>query len=139
MTLTEEQKKTVSGWVAAGDSLSVIQKKLSEQMKISMTYMDVRFLVDDLNLQLQDPPPKPNADLGKPAAGGRKWVEPPPRRKPPEIAQTRAQAAETVFKRPSSPPELPNSQAPKSSSEHPPPRRQRDRMPTLGDIWPTKA
>lgn len=58
MTLTPEQKVAVSEWVAAGDNLHAVQKKLAEQFKVSMTYMDVRFLVDDLNLQLKDPAPK---------------------------------------------------------------------------------
>ena len=58
MSLSAEQKQTVSDWVAAGDNLSVIQKKLSEQFKVSMTYRDVRFLVDDLGLELKDPAPK---------------------------------------------------------------------------------
>ncbi|MGC4071582.1 MAG: hypothetical protein QM760_03560 [Nibricoccus sp.] len=58
MALTPEQKQTVASWVAAGDNLSAIQKKLSEQFKISMTYMDVRFLVDDLDLSLKDAAPK---------------------------------------------------------------------------------
>jgi len=61
MTLTPEQKQAVSQWVAAGDNLSAIQKKLSDQFKVSMTYMDVRFLVDDLNLALKDPTPKADA------------------------------------------------------------------------------
>ena len=61
MTLTPEQMKAVSEWVAAGDSLSTVQKKLADQLKISMTYMDVRFLVDDLNLALKDPVPKVDA------------------------------------------------------------------------------
>ena len=58
MTLTPEQQQAVAGWVSAGDNLSEIQKKLSEQFKISMTYRDVRFLVDDLNLALKDAAPK---------------------------------------------------------------------------------
>jgi hypothetical protein len=58
MTLTPEQQQAVSAWVAAGDNLSAIQKKLSEQFQVSMTYRDVRFLVDDLNLALKDPAPK---------------------------------------------------------------------------------
>ena len=74
MTLTPEQQTAVSSWVAAGDNLSTIQKKLSEQFKVSMTYRDVRFLVDDLNLALKDPAPKVDAtDVTKaapaPAAG----------------------------------------------------------------------
>jgi len=58
MTLTPEQQQAVAGWVTAGDNLSAIQKKLSEQFQVSMTYRDVRFLVDDLNLALKDPAPK---------------------------------------------------------------------------------
>ena len=62
MTLTPEQKQTVAAWVAAGDNLSTVQKKLSEHFKISMTYMDVRFLVDDLDLALKDAAPKVDAN-----------------------------------------------------------------------------
>src|SRR4051812_22605703 len=61
MTLTPEQKQAVSGWVAAGDNLSTVQKKLAEQFKVSMTYMDVRFLVDDLGLELKNATPKADA------------------------------------------------------------------------------
>jgi len=68
MDLTPEQKQTVAAWVAAGDNLSAVQRKLSEQLKVSMTYKDVRFLVDDLNLQLKDPPAKASTDLSKPAS-----------------------------------------------------------------------
>lgn len=74
MSLTPEQQQTVANWVAAGENLSAIQKKLAEEFKISMTYRDVRFLVDDLNLSLKDAEPKVDAsDLTKvppPAAGG---------------------------------------------------------------------
>ena len=66
MKLTPEQSNIVAGWVAAGDGLGVVQKKLSDEFKISMTYMDVRFLVDDLNLSLKDPAPKTDAsDVSK--------------------------------------------------------------------------
>ena len=61
MSLTPEQKKDVASWVAAGDNLSTVQKKLSEQFQVSMTYRDVRFLVDDLNLELKDAAPKVDA------------------------------------------------------------------------------
>jgi hypothetical protein len=61
MTLTPEQKQAVSAWVAGGDNLSVVQKKLTEQFQISLTYRDVRFLVDDLNLELKDAAPKVDA------------------------------------------------------------------------------
>lgn len=66
MTLTPEQKQSVAAWIAAGDNLSVVQKKLSEQFKVSMTYMDVRFLVDDLGLELKNAAPKADAsDVAK--------------------------------------------------------------------------
>ncbi len=66
MSLTSDQKQAVTSWVAAGDSLSAIQKKLFEQFQVSMTYMDTRFLVDDLNLALKDPAPKVDAsDVSK--------------------------------------------------------------------------
>jgi hypothetical protein len=61
MSLSPEQKAAVSSWIAAGDNLSVVQKKLRDQFQVSMTYMDVRFLVDDLNLTLKDPTPKADA------------------------------------------------------------------------------
>jgi len=50
--LTPAQISTVSAWVAEGATLSQIQERLSSQLEVSMTYMDVRFLVDDLNLAL---------------------------------------------------------------------------------------
>jgi len=61
MPLTPEQTAAVTSWVAAGDNLSAIQQKLSAQFKVSMTYRDVRFLVDDLNLALKDAAPKVDA------------------------------------------------------------------------------
>ncbi len=58
MSLTPEQKATVASWVEAGDNLSAVQKKLADQFKVNLTYRDVRFLVDDLELALKDPAPK---------------------------------------------------------------------------------
>lgn len=61
MELQPEQKQTVAQWVASGDNLSTVQRKLMDQFKLSLTYMEVRFLVDDLNLELKDPQPPPAA------------------------------------------------------------------------------
>jgi hypothetical protein len=69
MTLTPEQKQAVASWVTAGDNLSTVQKKLIEQFQLSLTYMDVRFLVDDLDLSLKDAAPKVSNDLGAAPAG----------------------------------------------------------------------
>lgn len=49
-----EQKKEISNWVAEGVGLSDIQKRINNDFGIVMTYMDVRFLVDDLDLTLVD-------------------------------------------------------------------------------------
>jgi hypothetical protein len=69
MTLTPEQKSAVASWVAAGDNLSAVQQKLTEQFKLSLTYRDVRFLVDDLDLTLKDAAPKVDVtDVTKAAA-----------------------------------------------------------------------
>lgn len=69
MPLTPEQQQAVATWVAAGDNLSVIQRKLADQFKVSMTYRDVRFMVDDLNLALVDAKPKVDtSDISKASA-----------------------------------------------------------------------
>ncbi len=54
MELTQEQKQTVVGWVKEGCGLSQVQKRLHDELGISMTYMDVRFLVLDLKVQVKD-------------------------------------------------------------------------------------
>jgi hypothetical protein len=50
----DEQKREIARWVADGMGLSDIQKKINDDFAVVMTYMDVRFLVDDLNLTLID-------------------------------------------------------------------------------------
>ncbi|MGN0860480.1 MAG: hypothetical protein ACI4P3_01110, partial [Candidatus Spyradosoma sp.] len=52
--LTDLQKKQVAAWVGEGLSLAQIQTRIGEEFGVSMTYMDVRFLVDDLDLELRD-------------------------------------------------------------------------------------
>ncbi len=61
VSLSAEQKQAVAAWVAASGSLSIIQKKLAEQFKIPMTYMDIRLLVDDLGLELKNAVSKADA------------------------------------------------------------------------------
>lgn len=58
--LTAEQRTHVARWVSEGATLSQVQERLRTELGLSMTYMDVRFLVDDLDLTLVDKPePKP--------------------------------------------------------------------------------
>jgi len=73
MQLDENQKKTVAGWIEEGLDLSAIQSRLESEMDIPMTYMDVRFLVGDLELVPKDEEepeeePKPEEELA-PADG----------------------------------------------------------------------
>jgi hypothetical protein len=50
MELSDSQKATITQWVQAGRSLADVQRSLREEFDISMTYLDVRFLVDDLDI-----------------------------------------------------------------------------------------
>jgi hypothetical protein len=62
MNLDETQRQRVTAWVLQGAKLSEIQSRLAEEFGQRLTYMEVRFLVDDLKLTLKDPePPKPAA------------------------------------------------------------------------------
>ena len=62
MNLDEGQRKKVTEWIAQGLKLSEIQTRISSELGVTMTYMDVRLLVDDLKLVPKDTePPKPIA------------------------------------------------------------------------------
>ena len=54
MELTREQKQTIETWIKEGNGLSEIQKKITSEMGISMTYMDVRLLVIDMGLKVKE-------------------------------------------------------------------------------------
>jgi hypothetical protein len=63
MNLDESQRNKVTEWIAQGLKLSEIQNRLASDLGLTMTYMDVRFLVDDLKLTPKDIEP------AKPASG----------------------------------------------------------------------
>ena len=67
MNLTEEQRQHVKTWIEQGAKLGEIQTRLASEFGIKLTYMDTRFLLDDLNLTVKDPAkaPSPTADLTK--------------------------------------------------------------------------
>jgi hypothetical protein len=52
--LTQEQKQQVARWAKEGARLADIQKRIREELGISMTYMDARLLVIELGLELKD-------------------------------------------------------------------------------------
>jgi hypothetical protein len=54
MDVTDEQKRRISGWINDGAKLADIQRRLAEEENVHLTYMEVRFLVDDLQLTPKD-------------------------------------------------------------------------------------
>jgi len=59
MTLTDAQKAEVAQWIQQGAKIAEIQNRLDSELGARLTYMEVRFLVDDLKLTPVDPePPK---------------------------------------------------------------------------------
>jgi len=93
MNLDDEQRKRVTEWIAQGLKLSEIQSRLSSELGVQMTYMDVRFLVDDLKLTPKDVerPKTPTAALPGPgsasAPNNRSTAAvPPPAAKPGKIS-----------------------------------------------------
>ena len=77
MNLDESQRQRVTAWILQGAKISEIQSRLAEEFGLRMTYMDVRFLVDDLKLTPKDPEPPKSAELPKPDA-----KNPPPSAEP---------------------------------------------------------
>ncbi|MGZ0657652.1 hypothetical protein ACWPKS_18820 [Coraliomargarita sp. W4R72] len=52
MELTDAQKASVTQWIQEGRSLADVQRSLRDDFEIPMTYLDVRFLVDDLDIEV---------------------------------------------------------------------------------------
>ena len=67
MQLTEEQKQQVIRWIAEGQKLADVQRRLADEFDVRLTYMEARLLIDDLQLTPQDPP-EPAPAPGTPAA-----------------------------------------------------------------------
>jgi len=75
MNLDDAQKSKITGWINEGLKLSDIQKRIVSELGLTLTYMDVRLLVDDLKLTPKDQQPLPvppaspalAAPAGKPA------------------------------------------------------------------------
>ncbi len=55
-SLSEEQVAQIQSWADEGDGLSEIQDKLGSEMNIRVTYMEMRFLIDDIGVQLKSDP-----------------------------------------------------------------------------------
>src|SRR2546430_16548730 len=74
MSLDNAQRRTVADWIAQGQKLSEIQKRLADELGVHLTYMEVRLLVDDLRLTPKDIEPSKPVELSgsssSAAAGG---------------------------------------------------------------------
>jgi hypothetical protein len=60
-SLTKEQVDQIQGWADEGAGLSEIQSRMDSEMGIKVTYMEVRFLLDDVGVTLrpvEKPEPK---------------------------------------------------------------------------------
>ncbi|MGB9602492.1 MAG: hypothetical protein ACPMAG_06860 [Limisphaerales bacterium] len=64
MNLDEEKKQKVIGWIKEGRKLSEIQNLLASEFGIRLTYMEVRLLVDDLNVMPVDTESEKEKPLG---------------------------------------------------------------------------
>lgn len=68
MKLSPEQEQALRQWASEGASLSDIQSRLASEFDLHPSYMDVRFLVLDLGVDLAERP-KPNpTDLNAPSS-----------------------------------------------------------------------
>ena len=73
MQITPEQEALVRAWAAEGATLSDIQTRLADECGVRLSYLDTRFLLLDLKVDLvektkKEPPPR-NLESGGPAAG----------------------------------------------------------------------
>ena len=57
--LTDAQRQQARQWIEDGMKLSEFQKRVEAEFGLKMTYMEVRFLVDDLKVVPKDPEPAP--------------------------------------------------------------------------------
>jgi hypothetical protein len=67
MQLTDDQKQEVASWIAGGAKLSEVQQRLDATFGIRLTYMEARFLVDDLKLVPQEKVQPAEKNPGDPA------------------------------------------------------------------------
>jgi hypothetical protein len=83
MNLDESQRQKVAAWIADGAKLSEIQTRLTSELGLKLTYMEVRLLVDDLKLTPKDPePPKVAAPVAEATKPADKKSTPPPAEPP---------------------------------------------------------
>ena len=65
MNLSDEQTSIIAEHLNDGASIADIQSLITNEFDVAATYMETRFLIDDLNLELQDQE-RVSADLSTP-------------------------------------------------------------------------
>lgn len=66
---TEHQIKQIREWVCQAHSISEFQTKLNETFNQHFTYLETRFLLDDLNLEIKkEEIPEPKSEANQPEA-----------------------------------------------------------------------
>ncbi len=72
--LSDEQKAALHAWAAEGASIADLQRRIKEEFNLGITYMDARFLVLDLGIEILDTPKepekKPEEEKAKPVPTG---------------------------------------------------------------------
>ncbi len=76
MNLDAAQQQKVISWIQEGLQPADIQKRLAAELGITMTYMEVRFLLADLNLKPKDKEAPPSAVVAP--AGAKPGGQAPP-------------------------------------------------------------
>lgn len=62
MSLSNEQKQTLIEQLADGATMADIQRTVNNDFGLKMTYMEVRFLIDDLEIEVPDNKPEPEVE-----------------------------------------------------------------------------
>jgi hypothetical protein len=57
MNLDESQREQVRQWIKDGVQPAEVQNRLADTFGVRLTYMEVRFLLDDLKVQIKDVEP----------------------------------------------------------------------------------
>ena len=74
MNLDDTQQQRVRQWIEQGLQPADLQQRLADELGLRLTYMEVRFLLDDLKLRPKDvepPPPAPSVTSPPGPAPGR--------------------------------------------------------------------
>ena len=62
-SLTDEQSTAVRQWAEDGADLAVIQLRLDEEFEVRLSFMDTRFLIADMGIELaEEAEPEPEAE-----------------------------------------------------------------------------